>query len=50
MDAISWMFPVVMAFPLGYELRFTEVTFCMGMELLLGKEWTDFDTGFAKAV
>lgn len=50
MDASLWMLPVIMAFPFAYELRFTEVTFCIGMELLLGKEWTDFDTSFTKAV
>ncbi len=50
MDTSFWMLPVMLAFPLAYELRFTEVTLCMGMELLLGKKWTDFDANHAKAV
>ncbi len=50
MDASFWMLPVMKAFPLGYEMRFTEVTPCMGMELLLGKKWSDFDASIARAV
>lgn len=50
MDTSIWMVPVMIAFPLAYELRFTEATLSMGMELLLGKKWTDFDTDFAKAI
>jgi len=40
----------MMAFLLAYELQFTEVTLCMGMELFLGKTWIDFDANHAKAV
>ena len=50
LDTTFWLLPAVLAFPFGYELRFTEVTLCMGMELLLGKKWSDFEASFARAV
>lgn len=50
MDAILWMLPVALAIALGYDLQFTGVCLCMGMELLLKKNWPDFDASFSRAV